>query len=1073
MPLNVYTSNKMENLLEALAGILKAPLSSPFTPEVIVIQSKGMQRWLSMELARRFGVWANCTYPFPNSFIVRLMTRVLPEVTVSDSFSPEVMTWNVFDLLPGFAGNELFAPLNHYLRDDRDHLKRFQLAQKIADTFDQYTLYRADLLQSWETQDSAPPDEVWQALLWKKLALNGDGQHRGRLKELFCRVIGTSAASHEAVPERVSVFGISYLPAYHLEIIAALARITEINLFLLSPTREYWADIVSAKTLSGFSPEERELRIEGNPLLASLGKLGRDFSTMTIELGSLATREVDLYSEPEGAPLLSRVQSDILNLTGAEEGRVKQTISRGDTSVQIHSCHSPLREVEVLYDQLLFLLEQNPGLEPRDILVMTPDIEAYAPYITAVFDEVREQTRKIPYSIADRRLSSEGEVASALLQLLELPASRLTVVQVLDLLSLSPVQRRFDLGEEDLTHIHDWLEKTRVRWGRDEQDRLKLGLPGYRSHSWRAGLDRLLLGYAMSGISGRLFQGMLPFDDMEGSTVEILGQLIALVDRIGTTIDALGRSRPLGEWGRQLRSLLADFISDDDETSRERAVISGIVEELVGLEEQSAYRGEVTFAVLRSWITSRLQQEQKGFGFMTGGVTFCAMLPMRSIPFKVIALIGMNDGAFPRQSTPQGFDLIARQWRPGDRSLRDEDRYLFLETILSARNCLYLSYIGQSMKDNSEIPPSVLVAELLDAIHRGFVVAEGGTLEQRLVTRHRLQAFSRDYFSPDSLLFSYSEENCAALIEKTGGIPNETRFMPLPMAEPTPEWREVSLTRLLKFIANPAQFFLENRLGIRLGTIAEALEEREPFTVDHLTAYSLKNDMLTAVLAGEQPETLLPRVQSLGILPPARHGDRLFADQVTEVTRFAGKIANRIGTAEPLPYLDVELELAGFRLSGRLTQIQPDRMYRYRPATLKAKDLLKTWIEHLVLNAAQAKGYPSETMLIMTDKAASFRMVDDPRAVLRTILELYWQGLTRPLPFFPESALAYATAKIPWDLIKARGKWKDGYNDIPGEGNDPYFRLCFGKADPFDAEFERVARTVLEPLLQHRNQVKS
>lgn len=1076
MPLNIYTSNRMEHLLDALATVLQPPLASPFEPEVIVMQSKGMQRWLSMELAKRFGVWANGQYPFPNSFVTQLFARVLTDLGDSDPFSPGVMTWKIFGLLPDCIGNAVFAPLRHYLVDDRDDLKRFQLAQKIADTFDQYTLYRADMLKRWEQTDVSGSDEAWQALLWRKLVAGSEGQHRGRLKEQFCNLIGAAAPNPMLLPERVSLFGISYLPNYHLEIIAAAAQVTEINLFLLSPTREYWADILSEKSLARLAAEERDLRIEGNPLLASLGRLGRDFSGMAIELGTLAVRDMDLYAEPEGDGLLHSIQSDILNLNGAEKGTIRKTITKGDRSVQIHSCHSPMREVEVLYDQILSLLENEPGLESRDILVMTPDIETYAPYITAVFDGVRDQNRRIPFSIADRRLASEGEVASALIRLLALPGSRLGVVQLLDILSLSPVRRKYGLEEEDLATIRDWLERTHVRWGLDEQDRLDLGLPGYRSNSWRAGLDRLLLGYAMSDLDRNLFNNMLPFDDMEGSIVLLLGKLYDFVDRVGQVVHELDRPRPLRDWSEQVRNLLNEFVVSEDDTARELAVISRLVEELVQQEQQSGYGGEISFAVIRALVSSSLEQEQKGLGFMTGGVTFCAMLPMRSIPFKVIAMIGMNDGAFPRQNSAQGFDQIAQSPpKRGDRSLRDEDRYLFLETLLSARSCLYISYIGQSIRDNSEMPPSVLVSELLDAIRRGFVPDGGGcTVEHQLVTRHRLQAFSRQYFSGDPQLFSYSGDNCRALIEKQSGGANPALFMPIPMAEPDQEWRDVPLAKLLRFFANPARFFLENRLGIRLENIAEALEEREPFATEGLISYTLKSEILDAALKGDNPELLLPKVRSLGILPPARHGDLLFAEQVSEVKKLAGTVSGTIGAAAALPHLDVDLGIGGFRLYGRLNQIWPERMYRYRCAKTKAKDLIRCWIEHLVLNAAGVEGYPRGSMLIMADKCASFTPVADPQTLLQSILELYWQGLRTPLPFFPESALAYAGSKIPWDLGKARAKWKDdSYNDIPGEGSDPCFRLCFGKLDPFDAEFERISRLLLEPLLRHRGQVPS
>lgn len=1071
MSLNIYTSNRMESLLDALAGLLQNPLSSVFAPEVIVMQSKGMQRWLSMELAKRFGVWANGQYPFPNSFVTQLFAGTLIDPGDSDQFSPEVMTWKIFGLLPGYIDQDVFTPLRHYLIDVRDDLKRFQLSQKIADTFDQYTLYRADMLGRWEQAGAATSDEAWQALLWRELVAAGNGQHRGALKELFCNLSGSATPALKQLPERVSLFGISYLPNYHLEIIAAAAQTTEINLFLLSPTREYWADILSEKSMARLSAKERDLRIEGNPLLASLGKLGRDFSNMTIELGTLAAVESDLYIEPEGDGLLQSIQSDILNLSGAEKDTIRKIISEEDCSLQIHSCHSPMREVEVLYDQLLSLLENEPGLAPRDILVMTPDIETYAPYITAAFDGIRDQSRRIPYSIADRRLASEGEVASVLLRLLALPGSRLGVVQLLDILSLSTVRRNYGLEEEDLATIRDWLERTNVRWGLDEQDRLDLGLPGYRSNSWRAGLDRLLLGYAMSDLNGNLFNDMLPFDDLEGSVVSLLGKLYDFVDRVGQVVQELNRPRRLCDWCELVRNLLNEFVVSDDDTARELAEISRLIDELAQQEQQSGYGGQVSFAVIRALVNSRLEEEQKGLGFMTGGVTFCAMLPMRSIPFKVIAMIGMNDGAFPRQNIAQGFDLIAQSSpQRGDRSLRDEDRYLFLETILSARNCLYISYIGQSIRDNSEIPPSVLVSELLDAIQRGFLPdGEVATIEQQLVTRHRLQAFSRQYFSNDPQLFSYSEENFRALIEKTSGGINSTIFMPQPMAEPEGEWRDVPLAKLLRFFANPSRFFLENRLGIRLENIMEALEEREPFAAEGLTSYALKSEILDLALKGADPEILLPKVRSLGILPPARHGDLLFAEHVREVKKLAGTVSETIGAAAALPYLDVDLEISGFRLYGRLNQIWPERMYRYRCAKTKAKDQIRCWIEHLVLNAAGLEGYPRESMLIMTDKSTSFTPVADPHSLLQSILELYWQGLSSPLRFFPESALAYAGAKIPWDLGKARNKWQDdSYNDIPGEGSDPCFRLCFGKLDPFDAEFERISRLLLEPLLQHR-----
>ena len=450
---------------------------------------------------------------------------------------------------------------------------------------------------------------------------------------------------------------------------------------------------------------------------------------------------------------------------------------------------------------------------------------------------------------------------------------------------------------------------------------------------------------------------------------------------------------------------------------------------------------------------------------MTGGVTFCAMLPMRGIPFQVVALIGMSDGAFPRRSRPPGFDLIARNPRRGDRSLRDEDRYLFLEAILSARKYLYLSYIGQSIRDNSEMPPSVLVSEFLDAIERKFTPGDGRAPEERLVTRHRLQAFSRDYFKEGSPLFSYSTENREALIEKSLGSPAPPAFMTTPLTEPSAEWRDVTLIKLIRFFRNPAQFFLENRLGIRLEDAAKPLDEREPFEVEGLELYELKRELLEIALQGGNPGDFLPVARARGILPPARHGRTLFAETVGDIEAFAGVVRTTIGDTAPLPRLDFRLELDPFTLSGRLDGIWPERMIRYRCAKLKPKDQLQVWLEHLILNTLQPEGCPLESVLVMTDGSRVFRPVDDAVAILKTVLDLYWRGLSMPLRFFPVSSMEYAH-KLEWRLDRAIKAWEEGFGRN-GERDEPGFRLCFGEAHPFDGEFDRIARIVLEPLITH------
>lgn len=1061
MPLRIYTSNQMEKLVTTLFTVLKEPLNSPFASELIVVQSKGMQRWLSMELSRHFGVWANGDFPFPNSLVWRLFCTVLPEVPDSSPFSADIMTWKIMGLLPGFLDREEFSELKNYLAGDLDGLKLFQLSEQIADAFDQYTLFRSDMLLEWEKRRGGD----WQEVLWRELSSGGDGKHRGWLKQEFCRKIADGLSLAEELPERISVFGVSYLPEYHMDVLMAISSRTEVNLFLPSPTREYWGDIVSARQKASRKPEERAVLTEGNPLLASLGKVGRDFSEMIVECGGESVCQKDIFVDTDGSTMLKAIQSDILNLRGAEEGRQRREIAGDDISIQIHSCHSPMREMEVLYDNILSLLDGVAGLAPRDILVMTPDIEAYAPYISTVFEGCQDPLQKIPFSIADRSLGNEGQVASVLLKLLALPGSRFTVVQVLDILESPPVAKQFDLGTEELDTIRVWLEETRVRWGLDSEDRARLGLPPYRENSWRAGIDRLLLGYAMPDEDNSIFNGILPYDEIEGNRSETLGKFLLFLSRIRDLAGRLGSPRSLTLWRDEIRMLLTEFIAADDDSAREVAAIADLAETMGVVEEGSGFSGQVEIGVIRSWLSERLARDERGLGFMTGGVTFCGMLPMRSIPFRVVALVGLNDGAFPRQGRPPGFDLIARNPKPGDRSLRDEDRYLFLESLLSTRDCFYISYVGQSVKDNSEIPPSVLVSELVDYIKDGFT-SPGGDAGNYIVTTHRLQAFSSDYFEGGTRLFSYSNENCEALAERRSNPWYPSEFISTAISVPPDEWKDIPLQRLLRFFDNPSRFLLENRLGIRLEEVAAPLEEREPFAVERLDNYKLKQELVECVLHGGDVHDLLPVARCCGILPPAHHGEAVFEDVAAGVSEFVDDLRGLVTGIAPMKPLDFEISLGGFRLTGRVDRIWEHRMIRYRCAKMKAKDQIRTWIEHLVLNHLMPSGYPVESTLFMTGDSITFREVGDTSTILLDIFNLYWEGLTTALRFFPESSMAYAH-KQAWDIKKAKKKWATGYNDFPGEGDDPYFRLCFGDVDPFDDDFERIARTFFEPLIQN------
>lgn len=1090
--LHLFTSNRLERLARHLADRLKAPLASPLQPEIIVVRNKGMERWLKQELARRHRICANIQFPFPEAFGQQIFRKLFPKLPAQSGLERDTLSWRIMAALPELLGQEPFTALRHYLDGAADERKLVQLSVKIANLFDQYLVFRPDMIAEWD--NGAGTD--WQPVLWRVVAAGFAGTHAAALwRQAGALLHADDAPGTPAFPERISIFGVSALPPFHLELFAGLARRAQVNLFLLQPSQEYWGDITSAREGERIlrrrkipGAEAFRLHLEaGNRLLASLGYLGRDFLKLLLDTGDWISHED--FAEPGDATLLRTIQGDILHLRdrGKDDGVPKSLIAPGDNSIAIHSCHSPLREMEVLHDQMLDWFQNDPALAPRDIVVMTPEIETYAPFIQAVFGAPEDESRAIPFTVADRGARGQSQVIDTFLRLLDLPNTRLGAATVLGLLETPAVHTRFGLDGGDLPLVRRWIEETNIRWGIDGGHRARFDLPKFDGNTWRHGLNRLLLGYSLAGHGDQTFESILPSDPIEGESAAVLGRFAAFAEKLFATVDALATPRSLKDWAALGSRLVDTFFAPSEDAAPELQTIRDALAGLRRQQEASGYDAPVSLAVLLERLRPVLDEDIHNTGYLTGGVTFCGLKPMRSIPFKIVCLVGMNDNTFPRPTHQLSFDLMARQPRLGDRSTREDDRYLFLETLLSARDRLHLSHVGQSIRDDSEAPPSVLVCELLDYIEQGFALTHAGaeghdqsrptSVREHLVTKHRLQAFSPDYFTGAGRLFSFSRENCRA-----GEMMQRPRnslkpFLPAPLPAPEPGSSDLSIDDLIQCVLNPAAFFLQRRLGIPAPRTGEELNEREPFQLEGLERYQLRQD-----LAARRLETGLesydPAVPAaLGTLPPGTVGEVDFRRNGDTVDQFVERVRpfHAVAPREPL---NVSLPFGEHVLSGSLAIHGRRGPLLFRCAKLKARDQLRAWVTHLVACALEPT---TITTLVGEDAAVQFRAVGDALAPLGRLVQHCQASLAAPLKFFPNASLAFAEAgfKARSDrrparaarppIEKARDEWNgDAQNPDRAEKNEPAFALCFRDAEPLDADFENLAREICLPLLEHR-----
>lgn len=1087
--LHIIQSNRMETLSQQFIHLLaSAPLDSVFAKEVVLVQSPGMAQWLKLQVTQTTGFCAQMEFPLPSSFIWQLYQQILPDVPAESAFNKTNMAWKLYHLLPQKLNNPLYAALAQYLRHDSDGLIRFSLCEKIADVFDQYLMYRPDWLTQWQAQNDEPAGvklhyAPWQPDLWRSLVsyteqLGQSGYHRANMQHIALEKLATQEVN---LPQRISVFGISALPQGQLDILEALAKHTDVLLFLFNPSEHYWGDVVDEKTqakikaryqlMPQLSAKQRAEQIDqahyfsvGNPLLSSWGKLGRDYLEQLLQLDA---KWIDGFVAEFPDTLLGQIQQEIYQLAFKQQSLVDDptwfvndtgriALNETDTSIQLSDCHTPLREIERLHDYLLQQFEQDPSLTPKDIIVMMPDVGQYSPYIEAVFGGA-SQGRYIPYALADLAISQEKPLFNAIVQLCDLPYSRFGVTQILDLLQIPAISSQLDLSEQDILQCRYWLEQVGVKWGINGEHKGEFDLPQHDLNSWQHGLTRLILGFAKP--QGHAFHGVYGADEIEGMASETASKLLEFIEQLIVAKQQLAPDDTLANKAQQLQQIIQRLFAVERLDSHDVQLIDKLVSSLSHHHDNQDYQGEVSQRVVSYLVKQNLEEKGVGQRFLIGSVNFCTLMPMRAVPFKQVCILGLNDSDYPRNVQPIGFDLVQHSpRRKGDRSRRLDDRYLFLEALLSAQNNLYLSYVGRSCHDNQPRLPSLLLSELLDYIKRSFYYPNSDkTLPENLIAKQHLQPFHHDYYQKDHRWQSY---NPTWLIGDT----QREESPETPLIAPS-ELTTLELSDFLTACTKPQQYFYQQIIGINLGQIAEIEDDNEPFALDALKRYNLLDELLAQAVKN-QPINEAELLQR-GVLAQANVGK-------LEINNLQSKVAHLASAIQSYTTLacqtrqEVNVTVDKITIQGWLQTIYGDHLVFYRPAKIKAKDRIVGYLHHLL---AACSGEAFSTVIIGLDMQVTFAPIEKASAEkqLSQWLMLVNTARTRPVAFFPASGWQYLATQ---DIAKAEQAFSGGQYIGKGEGENPYIALNYQHLTPHQHEFINWSEQLLATIYQQGEERK-
>ncbi|NRP94095.1 RecBCD enzyme subunit RecC [Marinobacterium sp. xm-g-59] len=1046
-------SNRQETLKSVLVEWLANHPLDLFDKEEMLVQSNGIGQWIKFALAEDreqggVGIAANIQFSLPSMFIWRAYRAVLGEEAVPkvSPFDKPRLSWRLFRLLNRLPQTAPFEPLIQFLKDDSDQQRRWQLAQQLADLYDQYQIYRGDWLNHWaeggeqvtDAQNRSLPlaaDDCWQSLLWQFICDDlGLEQSLSRpvVHQRFLQICSEGHVDRTKLPKRLIIFGVSSLPKQALEAIDALSQHIQILFCVLNPCKHYWADIIDGRDLLTAKnrrqlekPAEDLFAIEhpSQPLLAAWGKQGRDFVRL-LDLydeshsfqSQFGLNRIDLF-EDEATPnsLLHQIQHDILELESPQfEPRV---LASGDQSLRFVEAYSAQREVDILQDQLISALRDDPSLRPRDILVMVPNVDDYRAQIESVFGRLSTiDERFIPFSISDQSRSSTHSMIGALERLLTLNTQRMGVTVLFELLDVPAIRRKFQFDTESLATLQEWINDAGVRWGLNAQHRSLLGVTtGIEQNSWLFGLRRLLTGYALGESDG--VRGVVPLTSVKGVSANAVGSLAQLLRVFSEWASFIENHHTLDLWVERIERLMTqifDCIEPD-----EQMIESSLLTELKAIQERAAsaeVSEPVPLHLFSQLLLDALDAPDLNRRFMSGGVTFATLMPMRAIPFKRIYLLGMQDGAYPRPQVRNDFDLMARSslFRPGDRSRRDDDRYLFLEALLSARESLSISWVGRSAVDNSERPPSVLVAQLRDFIDAHWVNPDKAVKVLELLTdKHPLQPFAQDYFDQNSALITFAHE-WQAVHQPDSELSSVAASVELDL--------QLSIDELNRFYKAPARYYYHSLIGTSLPLPKEQSQESEPFVISKLDDHLLKSAALELLGYPNKEdrevkiESVVDRLKDLGTLPWGGYAEkpvRAIKSHLGSICRHLDWLTDRYDWQQQ-DSLKLHLALSGATITGETGALyQLEKQWAtvvklsgaaIEKGTVKQDRMLGSWPKHLLLNACLG---PTTTYFIGPDAVTYLKVVESHEAtrLLEALDQARREMLESPKPIAARTSL--------------------------------------------------------------------
>lgn len=737
--IHIHTSHRTEILLDAFVENVTAERKGegPLATVRVVVPNRNVETYLRLQVAQRCGIAANSEMAFLRKLLATIAEDAIPDACVADVTHVEGHLLALFHH-DGLLARPELAPVRAYLSaagSERDALdrRRCQLAVEVAQLFDEYAGSRPEMLAAWlrdervAFHESEPTFAVWQRVLW--LAVFGpEGRLAEQAKRTKRRMLPLETLLDEALRlrpapfagENLHVFGVSYIAMAYHRMLAALAREADVHIYTLSPCREDSG--VFAVTPPADSPDPFGLLKDENQALRLWARPGRE-NLRLLARAPGATMDARFPGNEDEAPtLLRRLQNDIVNHRPTQSAA---TPREPDDSLRVFPCPSVRRELEVVAAEIWALVRKDPSLRLNDIAVVVPETskDLYLAHVSAVFGESCD----LPHSVADLPAASSHRVAEAIQLLLDLPFSSFSRRDFLPLLTHPCLMARFPKAAPER-----WRALTSalgIVRGADRGD--FAGSYVTRDlFNWDQGLRRLALGALLGDegeagpvtLNGEPYLPGPPLEDGDDDTSLGFGLLARSLIADARFASGRNAERPLREWLAFARGMVDSYVVLDDDDTAGKTVVARFFAALEELSDNGLHDQPVSYRVAAELAGRALALLPWSRGhYLSSGVTVASFVPMRAIPFRAVFVLGLGQVAFPRPAGRHELDLRGTERRVGDVDRREQDLYMFLETLLSARDHVVLSYVARDEITGDELPASSVLFELRAILSQGML----------------------------------------------------------------------------------------------------------------------------------------------------------------------------------------------------------------------------------------------------------------------------------------------------------------------------------------------------------------